>query len=487
MCTANSAVRSRHLLVALVVAAVLSMGADSSEVLVEYPADLAAASLREIFATTTDPRRASEVLAKLAGQPVPADLSRQLDATVEWPARPSGIHQYQWSDVECGLPAIDQDGWHHLGDPSTTCRGKNLNFRSVAVRVPHGYDPRRSWPLLLLALDRRDSPLGAIVAAERQLGPAIDEWVVAAPHHLLGRHQPFLAAMRRTFHLDAGRTVAVSWGVGAGYEAWYWVSGLGDELAAAVVVDSSYPPPAKGPIWAAFAPKGAAVPVLSVWGSLDRRYASGPRRRDGSVRDRNRGLSERIGRDLRFRRWQWVEIEGRNGGDPARVDPSLISRWLSLRREPSPDEIPWHAGVRGERLGPAWWLRPLSAIDSGWNAMQPNLRRPGEGLEDAFLREFREGMPWLDGRRTTTGDGVERIEVDSHLVEALAIHFECDRLDAPRVVSLVVDGAEVFRGPVSPSLPIALLEARRTRDFDRLTCAILARANSAAPWRVVAP
>lgn len=449
-------------------------------------------SLAELFsAEDADVKRVRDMALGLAGSLDFSTLSQELHASVQWPPRSlRGVREYHWSDTDCAHPAIGQEDDLRLGHLPPGCRGElPLNMRRLTVRLPAEYDPGRPWPLLML-VKGNDAAQSAIDAAERQLGAAIEDWVVAAPGPELNGQQRrrLLQALRRTFHLDASRTVALSWGSPGGFLTWNWVLYHGDDLAAAIVIDESFPPPLVGPLWAELASGGVSVPVLTVWGSDDKATPPGPSGKFGSVRRRNRELERRIGAEPWFSLWKWIEVPGRGAQAPKPVDPDLLSSWLATHRGPSPDEFVRHLVPPRDRTHSAWWLAPLSVSESGWDPRtQRTVPRRGESLDDAFLREFLAGTPHFAGRRSLTPHGVERIEVETHLIEGLAVHFECDRLTNPRSVVLEVDGEVVFRGEVAPSVPLALLEARRTLDFERLTCAILARTGRGEPWRLVSP
>lgn len=428
-------------------------------------------TLSELLSTQDD-RRARELATGLADQPVPADLSQRLHAALDRPTHPPGTAVLRVA-VDEGVERV------------------------VALRVPQGYDPARAWPLLLVWHWSGGTAAEALAAAEAQLGTGVEDWVVAAPHDyrqtgldapppFLDEHRRTLHALRETFHLDADRTVGLGWSLG-GYTAWAWALLHGEELAAAIAVaaTTSTPPDDSG-LWDAVAHNGSAVPVLTVWGSGDRLSVAGlAGERAGSVLELNRELRDRLGADTRFSRWHWVEVKGEGHG-VFRVDDPVLGPWLERRREPSPSQV--ERRFRHLHQGSVWWLAAMSLGEPLWGRELPKpTRQKGESRLAAIGREVVGRLARVEGSRASDSDGIEQIRISTHLVEGLAVRFECRDLVAPRMVAIQVDGAEVFRGPVAPSLPLALLEARRTLDFERLTCAMVARNRRGGPWAVVAP
>jgi pimeloyl-ACP methyl ester carboxylesterase len=294
-----------------------------------------------------------------------------------------------------------------------------------------------------------------------------------------------LRALREQFHLDADRTVVLGWSLG-GYTAWMWALLHGEELAAAVAIASttSTPPDDTG-LWEAVAPAAAPIPVLTTWGAVDRYPVTAADGGSlGTIAELNRRLRDRHAADPQAAKWRWHEL-AKLGHGVLELDAELLQPYLGARRDPAPDRV--ERRFRHLHQGKVWWLEATALGGPLWGEALPKVdRRKGESRREALGRTLLDHLPRLAGSRTLAADGSELISIERHLVDALEIHFECGRLPAPREVVVTEAGAEVFRGTVAPSLSLALLEARQSLDFERLTCAIVVR-DATGAWSVKRP
>lgn len=219
-------------------------------------------------------------------------------------------------------PAFDRSrlsDWLHRLDlhpelkPGRTTFKLDVGFgqrRQVTLRIPRGYTPRRTWPLIYALHPSGGNGRSYLREVERLLGERREEFIIAAPTHyrqtVLDAPPPFtlehpllLRELRRRVHLDSDRIYVLGLSLG-GYASWTLALLHADEFAGAVPMASTFSAPIDvDGLWVQMTPNLAHVPILHVWGEQDRLPVPGlgGRRPTGTMSDLNRVFSGLL-RDL---------------------------------------------------------------------------------------------------------------------------------------------------------------------------------------------
>jgi pimeloyl-ACP methyl ester carboxylesterase len=422
------------------------------------------------FFSAADPARRAELAARIAGSPgfSREGLREALDGLDLWPALPSGKREIA-VPVGCG------------------------QSRSVLLRIPRGYDPRRAWPVLYLLHPGGSSGPAFLGYAEEVLGPRIDAYVVAAPtgYRQTGLDAPapftvdhlaILEAVRRTVHADPDRTFVMGYSTG-GYAAWAVALFHADQIAGAVAIGSVFTvPPGEDGLWKKVLPNLAHTSVVHVWGTRDTMTVVGL------------GTSRSIGTmaevNQRFRTWTKgmrlpiadCAVPGRGHGGVA-PPPAALEKLLAGRRALYPRQVD-HT-FRHVHQGHAYWLEAHAWEGAHWGADFPRIaRQPGENDARALGRTVGDLLGHLRGEI----DG-QTIRIERRHVGAFTVWLGEGMIDWEREVSIEVDGRSVFQGRLAPDLGVCLAQAARAFDFARLRWAgvRIDASGKAAPVTLATP
>lgn len=368
--------------------------------------------------------------------------------------------------------------------------------RRVWVRVPDGYDPTRPWPLLLAYHPSGGDGVPMIGHVERLLGDAVEDYVVAAPDHyrqtsldhpppVSSEHLAVLHALRGMVHVDGDRVYVTGYSLG-GYTAWHLATLHADHFAAAVPMAGTFGF-LGGPegVWTEFLANLRHLPVLSVWGDRDSLdvpglNASGSAGSMAQVNRRLAALLEEHGAETVIH--HRVRGAGHGGARPPR---ELLLEVLREERVEAPRRIEhWFRYIH---QGHAYWVVGHRWQGALWDLPWPEAeRRDGESREGARWRAIRDRLGRIRAEAPAPGggDGAQRFEVESRHLADLTVWLDDGLVDWGRPVEVVHDGRTVFSGLLEPDLGVAMVQVRRTRDFDRLRWAgvrIDAAAGTARP------
>jgi dienelactone hydrolase len=361
--------------------------------------------------------------------------------------------------------------------------------RTVLLRIPRGYRPDRPWPLLLAYHPSGGSAAPMLDSVERLLGRDLERFVVAAPNHyrqtvldhprpVSSEHETVLRAIRRRVHVDSDRVYPIGYSLG-GYTAWTLATLDADLFAGAVAMAStfSFPADVEG-LWPAFFPNFRHLPILSVWGGRDTLDVPGlnGERSSGNMSGLNRRLRALLeehdaGSVIHYE----VPGAGHGGVQPPR---KLLFEVLGRERIHAPRSL--HHLFRYVHHAHAYWVEGHAWDGPLWDTPGVEVAaRPGESPQAALWRTIYD----LLGEIRATLDG-QRIEVETRHLADLTVWIGGGMIDWSRPVSVVHNGRQVFRGRLSPDPAVALAQALRTYDFDRLRWAgvrIDVRHGSARP------
>jgi len=407
------------------------------------------AGLKDFFATPDLVRRA-EIAAR-----VQADPAFRRERMTEW------------------LHRLDLHRPLHPGSTDLRVPVGYGQVRTVTLRLPRGYTPSRSWPLLYAL-----HPIGGngpyfVEYVEQLLGPRIEEFVVAAPteYHQTGLDAPppftvdhlaILRAVRQIVHVDSDRVYALGYSLG-GYAAWAVACLHADQLAGAVPISSAFSiPPTDDGLWRTMLPNFAHLPVLNVWGAQDTLEVLGVRGPEslGGMAAMNQRLVQWT-RGMSLPLWHNLEIPGRGHGGAVPPAAALFEL-LSSRREHYPKRV--EHNFRHLHQGNSYWLEADSWEGGHWGSDLPTYqKRPGESEDQAFGRVVRELLGHLRGE--VAG---QTLKVDRRHVGDLTVWLGEGMVDWAKPVTVELAGRKVFAGTLRPDLLLCLSQAARTFDFDRL-------------------
>lgn len=348
--------------------------------------------------------------------------------------------------------------------------------RAVRVRIPSGYDASRPYPLIY-ALHGTSGDGDSIIAyVERLLGERVEQFVVAAPtgyedvviHQSrwppTGEHRSALLAIRRFAHIDSDRVYLTGYSRG-GHASWTLATLYADEFAGAMPIAGTFLLEQIDGLWDQFLPNARHLPILAVWGKDDRSDSAGARSAHGGITGLNSRLVN-VARDLGLPLTP-VELEGKGHADNA-PPPAELDRLLAARREHYPARVA-HA-FRDIGQARAYWLEGHEWTGPQWADRPPLLEfQPGEhdwddeDVRNASVRAFRRLLGELEGEISG-----QALRVRRNKVRELTVWFGDGMIDWDQPVVLVVGGKKEFEGTLRPDLLVCLIQAERTRDFERL-------------------
>lgn len=346
--------------------------------------------------------------------------------------------------------------------------------RTIAFHIPRGYKPDKAWPLILALRPSGGSAHSMLSYVQSLLGSEVDRYVLAAPHDFgqtrLDAGPPFVPeypamvrAIRQQVHVDADRVFAVGYSFG-GHATWTLSLLHTDLLAGAMPIASTISIPGDfQAAWARLLPNLAGLPLVHVWGEedpLDRPGLEGRQPKVGSMASLNRDLAALVDKlDLPALRQNRLPGVGHDNADPR---PGELAKLLKNKRERWPKQVRHH--FRHLHQGSAYWLEALAWQGEGWfDYQRPLERAAGETWPQAYERVF---LPLLgELRGEVTG---RKIQIETRHVADLVVWLSPELLDLGQPIEIELNGKPVFAGKVAPSLGVALAQADRTRDFERL-------------------
>jgi pimeloyl-ACP methyl ester carboxylesterase len=362
--------------------------------------------------------------------------------------------------------------------------------RRVVVRVPAGYRSDRPWPLLLAYHPSGGSAEPMLAAVERLLGERVEERVVAAPHHyrqtvldhplpVSSEHAEVLRAIRERLHVDSDRVHLFGTSLG-GYTAWTLATLHADLFAGAVPLASAFSFPADVPgLWPAFFPNFRHLPILSVWGGRDRLDVPGlaGRRSAGDMSSLNRRLAPLL---AEHGAGSVVHLEvPRAGHGGFRPPADALARVLAAERVHHPTAV--RHLFRYVHQAQAYWIEGHEWSGPLWDRPWPEVRRGrGENEGEALWRVIRELLGEIRGEIRG-----QTLEVETRHLADLTVWVGDGMIDWRQPVTVIHNRREVFRGRLAPDPGLALAQARRTRDLDRLRWAGVRIDAAAGTARVV--
>jgi pimeloyl-ACP methyl ester carboxylesterase len=329
-----------------------------------------------------------------------------------------------------------------------------------------------------------------LAAAERLLGDRIEELVVAAPHHyrqtvldhpppVSSEHAEVLRAIRERVHVDSDRVHLYGTSLG-GYTAWTLATLHADLFAGAVPLASTFSFPADVPgLWPAFFPNFRHLPILNVWGGRDRLNVPGlaGRRSAADMSTLNRRLGPLLAEHGAA---SVVHLEvPRAGHGGFRPPADALARVLAAERVHHPASV--RHLFRYVHQAQAYWIEGHEWAGPLWDRPRPEVRRRrGESENAALWRAIRELLGEIRGEIRG-----QTLEVETRHLADLTVWVGDSMIDWRQPVTVIHKRREVYRGRLAPDPGLALAQARRTRDLDRLRWAGVRIDAEAGTARVV--
>ena len=345
--------------------------------------------------------------------------------------------------------------------------------RRVVVRTPRGYDPSRPWPLIIAYHAWGGSAESILRMAEKQLGADREKFVIAAPHDyrqtvldhpepISSEHPVVWRAVKEFRHIDSDRVYLYGYSLG-GDTSMTFSTLHGDQFAATVAMACSYSFPSDVPgMWAKFLPNLAHLPILHVWGDRDKLNVPGLnfRRSPATTAGLNERLARQIG-ELGLDKLNHVRLAGRGHGGNT-PSAKQLRRYLDMEREGVPHRFT-HA-FRYLHQAQAHWVEGHAWMGQGWFTRWPQVQRQrGENKEQAEARTIFELLGDIAGR--IEGNTVH---VDTQHLADLTVWFTDGMVEFGEFVRIVHNGKTVYEGMIERDVNVALVQAERTGDFDRL-------------------
>jgi hypothetical protein len=346
--------------------------------------------------------------------------------------------------------------------------------RRITLQIPRGYQPGKAWPLILCYHGWGVAAPVFLSQCQGLLGADADRYLLAAPGDyrqtrldapppFTPEHPAMIRALKEKVHVDSDRVYAVGYSMG-GHATWTLALFHSDLLAAALPMASTVAVPAdlEGG-WEKILPNLAGLPLLHVWGAKDDLEQPGFEGHDqeaGTMAEINAGFSALLPKlELGKLRERRLPGAGHNDASPK---PGDLAKLLKNQREPWPKQVK-HV-FRHLHQGSAHWLEALEWQGEGWFDFQRQVTpAAGESLPAAYGRIFLPLLGELHGE--VAG---QKIKIERRHVADLVVWLSPELVDLGQPIEIELDGRRVFGGQVAPSLAVALAQAARKRDFERI-------------------
>jgi predicted esterase len=348
--------------------------------------------------------------------------------------------------------------------------------RQIVVRTPTGYDPSRPWPLIVMYHTWGGDPDLILNRLENLLGERIEDYVVAAPDDyrqtvldapppVSSEHVSMWRTVRSRWHIDADRMYLAGYSLGgdtvitlSAMHPGHVAGGLA--MAAGLAFPSDVPG-----LVETFFPNLRHVPMLQVYGAQDSLNIVGLnfREQDITLAEQNELLGEILD-DLPLPDYRQIRLEGigHSGAYPSSAEALSV---LMDHRAPLPDRFT-HT-FRYIHQADAYWVEGHEWEDQAWLTPWPDVTAfEGESDDDALNRTIFELLGTIEASIEGQTISVET----SHLAD-FTVWLHDGMVDWEQPVTLEVNGSNVFVGQVERYAAVALTQALRTYDFDRLRLA----------------
>jgi predicted esterase len=424
-----------------------------------------------------------------AAVPVRADEPKILDEIRSFFATQDADRREELARAIESDPAFDRakvSTWLHRAVPFETLEPGPREIqvpltdgqsRTVALRIPEGYDPHKPWPLIYALHGTGGSGPNIINYLQQVLGKAVDNYVIAAPTGYaeagieidhwppIREHPANLLAIKRSVNVDSDRVFVCGYSLG-GHATWTLSILHADQFAGGIAVAGTFLLPEDDGLWDVFLPNIAHLHMLSAWGAND---VTGPdmktRAANGGIAGLNRKLRA-LAEKLKITEVAFEDPDKGHGD----IDPphDLVAALLENRREHYPENV--HHAFRHIYQAQAYWLEGHIWTGPQWTDKQfsapvregETVYKP-EDVKKAAVRAYRALFGELSGEISG-----QSIVVHRKKVSELTIWIGDGMIDWTKPVNVKVSGEKSFDGELKPDLFVCLTQAARTYDFERL-------------------
>ncbi|MCH8807848.1 MAG: hypothetical protein IH986_17420 [Planctomycetes bacterium] len=343
--------------------------------------------------------------------------------------------------------------------------------RSVLLRVPKDYDPKKAWPFIYGLHGSHGTGDGIMRYVEAVLGDAVDDFIIAAPTHYKqavihsqgeasAEHPIVWHTLKKTAHIDSDRMYVMGYSLG-GHSSWTLGILHADRFAAVLPVAGSFFLPYLEQLWPPFLPNLQNTHVLNSWGAGDDLAQDGVSPSpEGGITESNRKLRD-MADEFKLNLISFEDPDKGHGG--VRPPRELLDQALSRVRQQYPNVI--EHTFRYAYQGRAYWVEVHDWRGKYW--VGPNLGtlrlREGEDPHAAMRREIRSRLGRIRGRIAG-----QTIDVRRKHFGVCTVWFGDGMIDWEQPVLLKVSGRKAFEGLLKPDLFVCLMQAVRTYDLQRL-------------------
>jgi hypothetical protein len=225
----------------------------------------------------------------------------------------------------------------------------------------------------------------------------------------------------------------------------------------------------------------APVQLLHVYGADDSFNIVGLNARPQDITLAEQGdLVTHLASKLSLYKYRGVRLEGvgHSNAYPTTAEAMVP---FSATRSPLPSRF--SHSFRYIHQADAFWVEGHEWLGNGWLAPWPDVvTETGESDEDALDRTIHALLGRIDAEIDQ-----QTIRVDTEHLSDFTVWLHADMVDWTQPVTLVANGEIVFEGTVQPSVEVALAQALRTYDFDRLRLAGIRVDVAAGTSHIVTP
>ncbi|MFP4355619.1 MAG: hypothetical protein ACLFUJ_10905 [Phycisphaerae bacterium] len=429
----------------------------------------------------------------IAALPGPRPLLAQSDeATRAWqalfadPATPAGTERRQalleaiGHDVEALKQLIAADSTYPARKPgwqkqqiriSAEGKGWDVEFH---LRIPEGYDPKKSWPLLLVAhgMGGNGEQMGGVY--QKLLGPEAEKWLILAPtmpgpkgyNAQPYQQQAHLEPMmwtRRVCNVDDERIFISGYSQG-GHSTWNLVTMFPRFFAGGI-------PMAGVPIYRTGAPAGTlylenalATAILHRWGENDRVGES-----IGNT-DLARAADKRL-KIIKHPRYKGIEVAGAGHLQVWPKDGKDLVAFLNdHRRAPLPES--YQRNFSFPDAGRGYYVEAIELLRKPFDLTQPTRMQvrpqdPPPTAEQIFHARRQRASRALFKFWVTLDRKTNRLGVRQRDIARMRFYIYDGMLDLSRPVILRF-GSRAWRGEIPASASCMLQQYTIDRDAGRL-------------------
>ena len=365
-----------------------------------------------------------------------------------------------WPDQDPGIQTLRVDCPRNRRPPHAT---------TVHIRIPDRYDATQPYPLILALHGSGGNGEHFLPAVARWLGDEVNDYVIAAPTDYtgvwLGSRQTesqdlptILTAIKHACHVDGDRVYITGYSLG-GHASFVIAALYGDYFAASVSLAGTFALQSGWEAVELLLPNLRDVPVLAIYGELDRNDRGGARDENSGISGSNRHLArmlQRIDAPIQF-----IELPGVGHRGVQPPHDRLID--MFSRRRPH-DRRVVHHWFRYPAQGGAGWIRQDKFFGRMWRSQRLVVTpAANQTYSEAMTAALKDRLAFVGG----TIEG-QTIRIRTRKCARVQVLLNSDLIDLGKPITLYMDGTRRFSGPVSPRIATMLEMARRDWDFDRL-------------------